>query len=227
MHMTAKDLVRPLPGVRRLSRVRQRLDFSGSASFWDRKYRRGENSGPGSYGALGDGKADFLNAFVREKAVCSVIEFGCGDGYQLSLVEYPRYAGLDVSPAAISMCQSRFIHDPAKSFFLYDGACFVDRAGFLTADLAISLDVIYHLVEDAVFETYMTHLFAAGKRYVVVYSTNSEIRDDAPHVRHRCFSSWVDDNCPAWHLTQVTPGPNAGPSRADFFVYERPTGEDS
>jgi SAM-dependent methyltransferase len=222
--MLVKNLVRPLPGVRRLSRLRQRLDFAGSASFWERQYRRGETSGPGSYGALGAGKAEFLNALVREKSVRSAIEFGCGDGHQLSLAEYPRYVGLDVSPAAIGLCKSTFADDATKSFFLYDGESFVDRAGLFTADLAISLDVIYHLVEDSVFETYMTHLFAAGERYVVVYSTNSATRDDAAHVRHRCFSSWVDDNCPQWQLAQVTPGPNAGPGRADFYVYERFTG---
>lgn len=221
--MTVKDLVRPMPGVRQLSRLRQRLDFAGSASFWDRKYRRGETSGPGSYGALGTGKAEFLNAFVREKGVRSVIEFGCGDGHQLSLAEYPRYVGLDVSPTAISLCRARFEADPAKSFFLYDGGCFVDRARIFSADLAISLDVIYHLVEDPTFETYVRHLFAAGDLFVVVYSTDSEIPDGAAHVRHRRFTAWVDENCPQWRLAEVADGPNTGPGRADFFVYERIT----
>ena len=160
--MTVKDLVRPLPGVRRLSLLRQRLSFGGSAPFWDRNYARGGTSGAGSYGTLGTAKAEFLNAFVREHGVRSVTEFGCGDGHQLSLADYPRYIGLDVSRAAIALCKRRFADDPTKSFFLYDGSCFVDRAGLFTSDLAISLDVIYHLVEDPVFETYMTHLFAAG-----------------------------------------------------------------
>ena len=91
-----------------------------------------------------------------------MIEFGCGDGNQLSLAEYPSYIGLDVSRTAIGLCQRRFSGDPAKSFFLYDGTCFTDRAGVFAADLALSLDVVYHLTEDAVFETYLRHLFAAG-----------------------------------------------------------------
>lgn len=221
--MSAKDLVRPVPGVRKLSRLRQRLDFVGSASFWERKYRRGGTSGPGSYGALGTGKAEFLNAFVRERGIQSVIEFGCGDGHQLSLAEYPRYVGLDVSPTAIGLCAARFETDPAKSFFLYDGSCFVDRTRIFSADLAISLDVIYHLVENATFEMYMGHLFAAGDRFIVVYSTNSEVADGAAHVRHRRFTAWVDGNCPQWRQIGVVQGPNVGPGRADFFVYERIT----
>jgi hypothetical protein len=128
-----------------------------------------------------------------------------------------------VSRAAIGLCKRRFFSDATKSFFLYDGASFVDRAGLFTADLAISLDVVYHLVEDQVFEMYMTHLFDSGDRYVVVYATNVVMGGTAPHVRHRCFSSWVDDNCPQWQLTQMTRGSNPGPGRADFFVYKRRT----
>jgi len=134
---------------------------------------------------------------------------------------------LDVSRAAIGLCKSRFADDPSKSFFLYEGDSFVDRMGLFAADLAISLDVVYHLIEDQVFETYMEHLFSAGQRYVVVYSTNQAMRDDAPHVRHRQFSLWVDDHCPQWRLTDVVQGPSSLPRRADFFVYERDNADKS
>lgn len=221
--MTAKNLLRPLPGVKRLSLLRERLSFTGSAQYWERNYARGWTSGDGSYGALAHGKADFLNAFVRERHIRSVMEFGCGDGNQLSLAEYPRYVGMDISQTAIDLCKLRFRDDPTKSFFLYDGARFVDRAGLFTADLALSLDVVFHLVEDLVFETYMAHLFAAGQLYVVVYSTNSSIGGTAPHVRHRQFTSWVEDNCPQWRLEQLVEGPNSDVGRADFFVYRRLT----
>lgn len=219
--MTVKDLVRPLPGARRLSLLRQRVHFTGSASFWEKNYRDGGTSGDGSYGMLAQGKAEFLNNFVHEHGIQSAIEFGCGDGHQLSLVSYPNYIGLDVSKSAIALCKRRFPDDPTKSFFLYDGACFVDRTGLFAAELALSLDVIYHLIEDAVFETYMTQLFAAARRYVVVYSTNMVMADTAPHVRHRLFCAWVEANRPNWVLRQVTRGPSPETARADFFVYER------
>jgi hypothetical protein len=219
--MTVKDVIRPIPGVRRLSLIRKRLDFTGSADFWERRYARGGTSGKGSYGALALSKADFINGFVGRNGVQSVIEFGCGDGNQLSLADYPSYIGLDVSRAAIEMCKDRFADDLHKSFFLYDSSYFVDRAGLFKADMAISLDVVYHLVEDSVFEAYMGHLFGAGNRYVVVYSTNEVMHDDAPHVRHRCFSSWIDSNCPGWRLREVADGAAPGPRRADFFVYQR------
>ena len=221
--MPVRDLIRPLPGVRRLSLLRQRAAFGGSARYWERRYGRGGTSGAGSYDALAQGKAVFLNEFVRAREIGSVIEFGCGDGNQLSLADYPSYIGLDVSRSAIQWCRRRFTADPAKSFFLYDGACFTDRAGVFAAELAISLDVIYHLTEDAVFETYLAHLFAAAERYVIIYATNGERHGTAPHVRHRHFTPWVQTHCPDWRLLEVTRGPNPDPDRADFFTYVRTT----
>ena len=219
--MTIRELVRPLPGVRRISLLRQRLAFTGSAQYWEQSYARGATSGCGSYGRLGAGKSRFLNNLVLERGVRSVIEFGCGDGNQLAMAEYPSYVGLDVSRTAIALCQRRFADDPTKSFFLYGGSCFTDRAGIFSADLALSLDVVYHLTEDTAFESYLRHLFAAGRRLVVIYSTNMEICHTAPHVRHRRFTSWVEANCPEWTLAEVTRGPSAEFARADFFVYRR------
>lgn len=219
--MTIRELIRPLPGVRQVSLLRQRMSYPGSAHFWEGNYAQGRTSGTGSYGELAEGKGRFLNDLVRGRAVRSVIEFGCGDGNQLALADYPRYTGLDVSRSAVRLCQQRFASDPAKSFFLYDGTCFSDRAGIFSAELALSLDVVYHLTEDAVFEAYLTHLFAAGQRLVVIYSTDIELSGTAPHVRHRHFTPWVTANCPGWRLTNVTAGPNSEQARADFFVYER------
>jgi SAM-dependent methyltransferase len=219
--MNVKGLVRPLPGVRQASLLRQRLAFTGSTHFWEQNYAQGRSSGPGSYGTLGEGKSRFLNNLIRERGIRSVIEFGCGDGNQLAMADYPRYVGLDVSKTAIGLCQRRFADDKSKSFFLYEGSCFTDRTGIFTADLALSLDVIYHLTENAVFETYLRHLFAAGQRLAVIYSTNMEMSGTAPHVRHRRFTQWVEARCPGWTLTQVTRGPSTEFARADFFVYER------
>jgi SAM-dependent methyltransferase len=219
--MTIRELIRPLPGVRQVSLMRQRIAYSDSARFWEANYAQGRTSGSGSYGALAEGKRRFLDDLVRERDVSTVIEFGCGDGNQLSMARYPSYIGLDVSPTAIGLCQRRFAADATKSFFLYDGACFTDRAGIFTAELALSLDVIYHLTEDAVFEAYLRHLFAAGQRLVVIYSTDAEVSGTAPHVRHRHFTRWVEASIPGWRLTGVTAGPGTERARADFFVYER------
>jgi hypothetical protein len=134
-----------------------------------------------------------------------VIEFGCGDGAQLALAEYPRYIGLDVSPDAIQRCARRFAADPTKSFFRYDPACFVDRAGVFRADLALSLDVIYHLTEEAVFDLYMQHLFASAGRVVVIYSNDSDRPSAAAHIRFHKFSDWIARRASGWSLVRHIP----------------------
>lgn len=204
-----------------LSRARQRLTFRGSEAYWEARYRRGGTSGEGSYGERADYKAHFLNAFVRENAVRSVIELGSGDGNQLTLADYPSYIGLDVSPTAIRKCALRFADDHTKSFFVYDDRCFVDRHGLFRAELALSLDVVYHLVEDRSFELHLAHLFDAATRFAVVYSTDDAIESRSPHVRHRRFTTWVTSNRPAWRLARVEENPFREESAPDFFVFER------
>lgn len=43
-----------------------------------------------------------------------------------------------------------------------------------TADLTLSLDVIYHLIEDNVFFTYMDRLFDSSTKFVIIYSLNTD-----------------------------------------------------
>jgi hypothetical protein len=172
-------------------------------------------------------KAEFLNGFVREHNVRSIIEFGCGDGAQLSLAQYPLYIGLDVAKPAIKLCIKTFEEDLSKSFFLYDSDAFVDRRHVFHADLALSLDVIYHLTEDAVFEAYMRNLFDSADRFVVAYSSNMETRNREPHIRHRKFTEWVSSRRSEWRLTDQVPNPypatpdGRSGSFADFFVFQR------
>lgn len=222
--MTLKDLVRPLPGLRHVLMIRHRIMFQNSEAYWERRYAAGGTSGVGSYGDLARGKAEFLNKFVRTHGIRSVVEFGCGDGNQLSLADYPSYVGLDVSRTAVQLCVRRFADDPTKSFYLYDSACFADNAKLFTADLALSLDVVQHLTDDKAFDAHMKNLFDAGGRFVVIYGSNAtdeELADIAPHVRNRMFSRWVNENCPSWGLLEVTTGPRPEPNNKDFFVYER------
>lgn len=199
--------------------------FSDSASYWVKRYAQGGYSGQGSYNKLAEQKAEVINRFVAEHQIATVIEFGCGDGNQLRLANYPHYIGYDISPEAIAQCQAIFKDDPTKSFHplsAYQGA---------TADLILSLDVIFHLIEDDVFDAYMRRLFAASNRYVIIYSSNKDDQTDVfvPHVKHRRFTTWVKANMPEWTLIQHIPnrypytGDPATSSFADFYIYERQT----
>jgi SAM-dependent methyltransferase len=195
-----------------------------SQDYWERRYRKGGDSGPGSYSHLAEFKAEVLNQFVQQQAIGSVIEFGCGDGNQLALANYRDYVGYDISRTAVEACQRRFGSDPEKQFFLaseYDGR---------RADLALSLDVIFHLTEDNIFEQYMRRLFAAASRYVIVYSSNQDeqVEQASVHVRHRQFTRWVGEQIAAeWSLLERIPnrypynGDFKTSSFADFYVYKK------
>jgi len=204
----------------RVGRLAASVRFRGSKSYWTDRYVAGGTSGVGSYDAQARYKADFLNRFVQESSVASVVELGCGDGSQLGLAEYPRYLGIDVAEPAVKRCIEAFRGDASKSFMTYDVLTFADPARFLRADLALSLDVVFHLVEDEVYEAYMHALFGAADRFVVIYARD---RDEAPvlkrHVKWRKFTPWVESNITGWALTRVEPAPL--PEYQDFHVFTR------
>ncbi len=195
--------------------------FRTSGSYWERRYRLGGDSGAGSMGRLSAVKAEFLNGFVREHGIESVIEFGCGDGQQLALADYRLYLGLDVSRTSIERCRRAFAQDRSKSFLWYDPATTVNLANFVKADLALSLDVIYHLVEDETYEKYLDDLFSAAGRHVIVYSSDKDEPGPGPHVRHRNFSAEVARRFPAFRHTQTIPNRHPDESFCSFFVFER------
>lgn len=211
-----------------MSQRKDALTFVSSAQYWDDRYRLQGNSGAGSYGRLAAFKAAVLNQFVEVHAVQSVMEFGCGDGNQLALARYPRYIGYDVSEHALARCSARFGDDASKTFF--PAASWQGE----TAELVLSLDVIYHLVEDPIFERYMTTLFAAAERYVIIYASNDEqlnglLASHVKHVRHRKFTDWIAANIAGpWRLKGYVP--NRYPfdchdpintSFADFYLFSK------
>jgi cyclopropane fatty-acyl-phospholipid synthase-like methyltransferase len=164
-----------------------------------------------------------INAFVADKNIKSVIEFGCGDGNQLTLAKYSSYLGMDVSESAVQRCRKVFEADPTKSFEV------IDNYKGQKADLALSLDVIYHVVEDSAFEQYLRTLFAAAERYVIIYSSDSTNNRGFgnTYIKHRNFTQTVQREFPDWKLIQRIPnkypwrGDYKTSSFCDFFIYER------
>jgi len=90
------------------------------------------------------------------------------------------------------------------------------------------LDVIYHLVEDEVFEKYMFDLFSASYEFVIIYSSNDESMNFGPaqHIKHRNFTGWILKNMPQWLLQEEIK--NTYPLRynqseesfSDFYVFK-------
>lgn len=224
-----KKLVKKIPiigpALQKITRSRSSpsTTFSGSDGYWKNRYEAGGHSGDGSYNELAEFKAEVINRFVQEKGVDSVIEYGCGDGNQLSLAQYPAYTGFDISATAVELCREKFSGDSTKEFKL------MQKYENESADLTLSLDVIYHLVEDSVFSTYMNRLFDSSRKYVIIYSSNTDenAEKQPPHVRHRHFTHWIDLQRPDWalldHIKNRHPyrGDTKTGSFADFYLFEK------
>jgi cyclopropane fatty-acyl-phospholipid synthase-like methyltransferase len=200
---------------------KRKKHFPGSAAYWEKRYEQGGNSGAGSYNNLAEFKADVINNFVQANGIKTVIEFGCGDGNQLSLSKYPEYIGFDVSATAIDMCKKRFENDHTKKFYIIN-----DYKGQM-AELVLSLDVVYHLVEDIVYFAYMEKLFKASTQYIIIYAPDREEKI-ASHVRLRKFTGYIENrgDC-IWNLIDYIP--NKYPydkkcpqetSWSDFYIYK-------
>ena len=151
-----------------------------------------------------------LNQFAMEKRIQSVLDFGCGDGRQAEGFVFPFYVGLDVSEAAVHGCRERFGAQPNRVFYWYDGRELPMELRTYEPDLSLSLDVIFHLVEDSIFEQYMRTLFGSGADFVAIYSTNGTFPDPMPHVRHWHFTLWVAEFQPEWVSDSASPKPVRG-----------------
>jgi SAM-dependent methyltransferase len=208
-------------------RVTRRLydAFFDSSTYWEGRYAAGGDSGVGSHGEYAEYKAEILNEFVAEHDIESVIEFGCGDGNQIALAEYPEYVGLEVSKAAIESCSRRFADDDTKSFFLYDPQHF-DNNGALEGDLVLSLEVLFHIVDREEFENALDDIFEASRRYVIVFSSNRDDPEpDTVHVKHRNFTEYVAETFPEFELIN-TIGNDYDARVSDFYIYEKRPADD-
>ena len=197
------------------------IDNFASCDYWEDRYAQGGNSGAGSYGNLAEFKAKVINDFVIKHKIKSVIDFGCGDGNQLSLSKYDKYTGFDVSKTAIDICKQKFTEDKTKDFRL------MQNYNNEKAELTLSLDVIFHLLEDSVFDNYMKTLFNAGEKFVIIYSSNKRGPKWVKHVKHRKFTDWTDKNASGWKLLEFIPNPHhtegtgdtPDKSFSDFYIF--------
>ncbi len=196
--------------------------FQNSEKYWNERYNTGGNSGAGSYGRLAAFKAETINDIIEINNYQSAIEFGCGDGAQLSLLNINQYTGVDVSQTIIERCKKKFSDCSGFTFLTkheFDGKP-------QTAELTLSLDVIYHLVEDTIFDDYMHCLFNAASECVIIYASNRDEMTEDSHVRHRKFTDWVKSNKPNFCQESFMPNPYPfdadnpeTTSFADFYVF--------
>lgn len=185
--------------------------------IWETRYLEGGNSGCGSYGELCNYKAKFINTFVNDKNIKSIIEFGSGDGNQMEHFEIDNYIGVDISEYIINICKQKYKDITNKNFITYD-EYYKNSNKY---DLSLSLDVIYHLVEDEIYEKYMKDLFNSTNKFVIIYSTNwNDDKYNGSHVYHRKFTEYIDINFKNAKLIHHEPNKYPSLSSAEFYIYD-------
>lgn len=193
--------------------------------YWQDRYSGGGFSGLGSLGALGRYKAMVVGDFITEYRIKSINDFGCGDGTWLAVLHaylgpyaLEAYMGYDISEAARDACE--FV------FGAHDVYSFRSLEMCKHAELSLSNDVIYHLLNDREYERYMSRLFEYSSKYVIIYSSNFDEAptERSPHIKHRIFTDWIKANAPDWKLIRHIPNlyreSKYNPSLSDHYIYE-------
>jgi len=178
-----------------------------SKKYWEDRYKRGEDSGIGSKGVLSKYKASVINKFVKKNRIQTVCDLGCGDS-PFTLYEIPDFTGYDIS---------EFIIEKNRGIYNFKFTSSINDLN--EYDLVMSLDVIYHLIEDDVYHQHMTDLFRLSKKYVIIYSPNREEFFSEPHNRYREFLKNVPKE---FKLKTLIKNPHKGTlTQSDFFIFEK------
>lgn len=190
--------------------------------YWNHRYEEGGTSGNGSYGDLSIFKADIINSFIVEHKINSIIEFGCGDGNNLSLYNIKKYLGLDVSEKSILININKYKEDDTKSFILYNPQFFSNH-NFITSELVICIDVLYHIVDDEDYFKTLFDIFSVSEKYVILYTSVDAFKKEpylGGHVKHR---NTVTDLRQYGHfkVIDVIGNPYSEKSSAVFIILER------
>ncbi len=204
-----------------LKKMNQRLKYFKNiiafktSDYWEDRYLSGGTSGEGSYGVKAIYKANELNKITKQYDLKTVIEFGCGDGNNLELYDYKKYIGLDVSRTAIKLCMNKYSMDSDTSFVYYEPEYF--KSGGIIADLSISFEVLFHLVENNIYEKYLEDLFNSTKKYVLIFASNED-RGRNNHMVYREFTRDIPND---FRLIKKIETPKSLNMIADFYLFEK------
>jgi SAM-dependent methyltransferase len=187
-------------------------------NYWENRYKSGGDSGAGSYGEYAKHKAEIINDYINKYNIKTISDFGCGDGNQISLFTgYENYMGYDISSYALYLCHEKFKDNKKMSF------CSL-ISDLPEADLCLSLDVLYHIIDEKEYEEYLSLLFSKSKKHVLIFSSN---HTDNKHllgkttcpIFHRKITEWIGEKHDNFILVEEVE--NFLLTTAKFFLYER------
>lgn len=183
--------------------------------IWNNRYQNGGNSGSGSYNELYIFKRDIINNIINKNSIKSIIDFGCGDGNQIREINTKNYIGIDIAKTSIDICKMKY-NGSIKKFYTYKE---IDTMN-LQAELTMSLDVLYHILEEELYVTYLKNLFSSSSKYVLIYSSNYDGHIDG-HMHTRKFTNNIENMFPNWDLHKKINQIYPKKSSANFYLYKK------
>jgi len=130
--------------------------------YWDRRYLSGASSGGGSVGRTRDWKWGLIDEHV-EISGKSVLDVGCGDLSFWENRDCKRYTGLDFSDVVI---EKNLLRRPDWSFRCTDASEPAD----LSTQIVLCLDVLFHVLEDPVYEGILRNLSRWTEEKLFIYT---------------------------------------------------------
>lgn len=155
-------------------------------SYWNQRYIDWGNSWKWSYGKNAIFKADFINNFIKENNIKTVLEVWVWDGNNLSLYEIENYLGLDISQKAIDICKEKFKLDDSKWFRIMDYTKPLKRV-----DLILCLDVLFHILNKKEWIKTIKYCIDNSK-YTIFYSF-PKWTAKAPHLNDYNFEEYLEE----------------------------------
>jgi 2-polyprenyl-3-methyl-5-hydroxy-6-metoxy-1,4-benzoquinol methylase len=173
-----------------------------AARYWNDRYSKHGDalSGPGCLGLSETEnehdyavKAEFITSAIAasfgEISSLSILDAGCGRGVLAEILVNAgaRVTGVDFSPDAINRARSR-IKNAQFQVAELDALPF-DRQ----YDVVLSIDVLYHVVDDSKWNAAIAGMLRACKRGGgVLIQEALDLKDTGEHVRWRTFSDYVE-----------------------------------
>lgn len=189
--------------------------------YWDKRYLSNGTSGLGSYGVLAEFKADIINEYIKQKGIKSAVEFGCGDGSQLSKINYDSYIGLDVSRVCINKCKLIFRKYENKKFYVYKPGEMSQDIKDVNNDMIVCLDVLYHITNEEDFIKTLDDIFMLNCPYIMIYTMLTEPK--APlsiHLKYRNVFEYLS-KYPNYTQLSIVNQKYPNESYSDFLVVEK------
>lgn len=201
------------------------LRIRGSRDYWDARYGSGGDSRSlTASAAASTGVYPFRTGFLLSlfegalAPVASVLDMGVGDGLQAYALaqrcrSIERYIGVDLSKVVVEVLNRDLPSNWSEvqgfegrehldlAFFAYSGLSLPEEVLRRWFDVALSLQVIMHILEDELFHAYMSMLFGplGSWRFVVLHADNKP-HEQTNHLRGWRFTDWLEQHAPEWEL---------------------------